>query len=168
MSEEIVFTTEEFPAERDCIHVRTMLRDFNQRKSVDDQQRTLAVFAKTKGDKILGGLLGGTYWGWMQVDYLWISEEARRQGIGTRLLRLAETEAVKRKCRSAHLETHDFQAPAFYERNGYEVFACLEDLPPGHRKIFLESACCDRDVGCAASPGWQTGGPCCRGIASVH
>jgi endonuclease/exonuclease/phosphatase (EEP) superfamily protein YafD len=36
--------------------------------------------------------------------------------------------------------TFSFQARPFYEKFGYEVFATLEDYPPGHRKYFLRKA----------------------------
>jgi GNAT superfamily N-acetyltransferase len=71
------------------------------------------------------------------VEYLWVRGDHRTQGIGTRLLQAAEQEAMERGCGHAHVETHDFQAPAFYARNGYREFARLDDLPKGHVKIFL-------------------------------
>jgi len=35
------------------------------------------------------------------------------------------------------LETHSYEARPFYEKLGYEVFAALEDYPPGHTKFYL-------------------------------
>jgi uncharacterized protein (DUF924 family) len=35
------------------------------------------------------------------------------------------------------LETTSFEARPFYEKRGYEVFATLDDYPPGHSKFFL-------------------------------
>jgi len=35
------------------------------------------------------------------------------------------------------LETASFEARPFYEKLGYEVFAALEDYPPGHTKFYL-------------------------------
>jgi len=74
----------------------------------------------------------------MHIDYLCVQESARGQGLGSRLLQAAEAEALRRQCRYCHLETHEFQAPAFYAKHGYAVFARLEGLPPGHEKIFLK------------------------------
>ena len=61
----------------------------------------------------------------------------RSQGNGTRLLRAAEDYAVERGCFAATLETASFEARPFYEKLGYEVFASLEDYPPGHTKFYL-------------------------------
>ncbi len=49
----------------------------------------------------------------------------------------AEDYARMRGCHSAHLDTHTWQARPFYEKRGYEVFATLDDFPPGHQKFFL-------------------------------
>ena len=62
---------------------------------------------------------------------------ARGAGNGTRLLQAAEAYAVERGCFAATLETHSFQARPFYEKYGYQVFATLDDWPPGHAKYFM-------------------------------
>ena len=89
------------------------------------------------GDAVLGGLWGTTYWGWLQLEMLFVPEELRGRGLGGRLLALAEEEAIRRGCHGAWLETMSFLDPAFYERRGYEAFAALDDYPPGHRRLFL-------------------------------
>lgn len=88
-------------------------------------------------DVIQGGLWGTTYWGWLQVEMLFVPEALRGQGLGGRLLALAEEEAVRRGCHGAWLETMSFLDPGFYERRGYRIFATLEDYPLGHRRLFL-------------------------------
>lgn len=45
------------------------------------------------------------------------------------LMRHAERIAVEAGCRGVHLDTHDFQAPGFYERLGYQRFGQLEHYP---------------------------------------
>jgi hypothetical protein len=57
---------------------------------------------------------------------------------GRRLLEAIEDEARKRGCRWAHLDTFSYQARPFYERLGYELFATLDDYPPGHQRFFLK------------------------------
>ncbi len=36
-----------------------------------------------------------------------------------------------------HLETTSFQALPFYQKQGYQVFGELPDMPPGHTTYFL-------------------------------
>jgi uncharacterized protein (DUF924 family) len=52
-------------------------------------------------------------------------------------MQAAEDYALKRGCIAATLETTSFEARPFYEKRGYEVFATLDDYPPGHSKFFL-------------------------------
>jgi hypothetical protein len=51
-----------------------------------------------------------------------------------------EQAAKERGCTYAHLDTFSFQARPFYEALGYEVFATLDEYPPGHHKYFMKKA----------------------------
>jgi GNAT superfamily N-acetyltransferase len=97
----------------------------------------VGYFLKSPRGEWLGGLLGTLWGGWLHIRILWIDPVARGQGNGTRLLRAAEDYAVERGCFAAALETHSFQARPFYEKCDYQVFATLEDCPPGHAKYFM-------------------------------
>ena len=88
-------------------------------------------------EEVLGGLLGEIWGGSLDVSHLWVAEAARGAGHGTRLLQAAERYAIERGCRGAFLGSFSFQAPAFYQKQGYEVFGVLEDHPPGHRMFLL-------------------------------
>lgn len=90
------------------------------------------------GDEIVAGLLGHTNWEWLFVAQLWVSDAVRKQGVGRRLMEAAETEAVRRGCKHAHVDTFSFQALSFYERLGYTVFGQLDDYPQGHTRYFLQ------------------------------
>lgn len=114
------------------------LREYNLTQAEDDRHQWLAIYARDDAGKLVGGLLGGTYWSWLHIDILWIREDARRSGLGSQLLASAEAEAVRRGCRHAQVDTHDFQAPEFYKKHGYTIWGVLEDLPPGHRRIYLK------------------------------
>ena len=94
-------------------------------------------FLKSARGEWSGGLIGIMWGGWLHVRYLWVAAAARGQGHGARLLQAAERYAVERGCRAVMLETFSFEARPFYEKQGYEVFATLEDYPPGHAKFFL-------------------------------
>ena len=88
--------------------------------------------------EVLGGLLAVIWGGWLRVGILWVSEIARRQGHGSRLLEAAEAYARERGCVGVCLDTLSFQARPFYERHGYTVFATQEDNPKGHARHCLE------------------------------
>jgi GNAT superfamily N-acetyltransferase len=97
----------------------------------------VGLFLKSGRGEWLGGLMGQLWGGWLYVRFLWVASAARGCGNGTRLLQAAEEYAVERGCFAATLETTSFQARPFYEKLGYEVFAALDDYPPGHTKYYL-------------------------------
>lgn len=127
-------TNQPIPANRDFI--KAGLYQFNLARSEPDQYQPLDIYLHDEERHLMGGLIGGTYWGWLLVEIFWLAEDARGLGWGKRIMALAEEEALRRGCKHAHLDTIEFQAPAFYESLGYRQWGVLEDLPPGHRRIF--------------------------------
>ncbi|MFF9026355.1 GNAT family N-acetyltransferase [Streptomyces iakyrus] len=88
-----------------------------------------------------GDLVGGlTAWTWgtlCSVDMLWIREDRRHRGWGSRLMRAAEAEAARRGCTDMIVSTYSFQAPAFYPRLGFEERARVQGVPGGHEDIYF-------------------------------
>jgi len=91
----------------------------------------LHILVKGKDGEVLGGLTGSTYWGWLDIDDFFLPDQLRGQGIGEKILRLAESTAIRRGCTAAFLTTYAFQARGFYEKQGYRVAGTLEGYPPG-------------------------------------
>jgi|SRR5215510_6739198 len=114
------------------------LKSFNAEIIGRDQPRKLSVIVRNEEGQIVAGLLGETKWDWMYVGWLWVDESYRARGIGAKLMQDAEREAAVMGCHHAHLTTLDFQAKGFYEKLGYEVFAALEDYPPGHTRYLMK------------------------------
>jgi len=136
MAETYSITLEEAHEPASADFLRQQLLEYNLLHAVPIEHRLLAVYLKDEDGGVAGGLLGGTYWGWLAIDIFWLREDLRGQGYGSRLLQAAEAEAVRRGCHHAHLDTMDFQAPGFYEKHGYHVWGRLDDLPTGHARIF--------------------------------
>ncbi len=130
---------EEHPHPDDEAVVRTGLTAYNHLQTgIGDNYHRLAIFVRDENGKVAAGLIGGTYWGWLSVELLWVCDELRHRGYGSRLLRAAEGEAIRRHCRNVHLDTMSFQALPFYLKHGYTVWGELQDLPPGHTRHFLQ------------------------------
>src|SRR4051812_24037441 len=86
------------------------LVQFNLQALGEGNHQPIAVYARSRNE-VVGGLLGWTRWGWLHVESVWIKDENRNRGIGTRLMSAAEEEARKRGCQHSHLETAELQAP---------------------------------------------------------
>jgi len=112
------------------------LMRFNQSKHGFDFA-PLRVFACVNGE-FLGGLIGTTGWSWLNIDMLYVQADARRKGVAKALLDRAEQQARMLGCIGAYVDTFDFQAPVFYERQGFHCFGVLDDMPPGQRRFYLK------------------------------
>jgi len=100
--------------------------------------KNVQIFIRNRENKAVGGAIGNIFGGWLYVSLLWVEESLRNKGNGTKLLKMTENEAVKLGCKYAHLDTYSFEARPFYEKNGYTLFATLENYPEGHNKYFLK------------------------------
>lgn len=99
---------------------------------------TLDVVVRDAGSgKSVGGLLGHTSFGLFFLDLFYLPEELRGDGLGSRIIALAEDEARRRGCTAAFVYTVTFQAPGFYERCGYRRFGEIACPPDGATRIFL-------------------------------
>ena len=125
------------PGQNEIDFVNDALARFNDEKVGPDNHELLNIVEYDDDKSVIAGLLGGTYWGWMHIDILWVDEKFRRQGIGSKLLAAAEEEALRRGCHSVHVDTMSWQAPEFYKKHGYKILSELEDIPLGNKKFHL-------------------------------
>lgn len=118
------------------------LRNFNLQHLEDKNVRDLGIYIRNQEGKISAGLIGYTHGNWLMVKYLWVQEDMRGQGIGSNLLKKAESEAKKRNCRYVFLDTFSFQAPDFYKKYGYEERFALKNYPvTGKRFYYTKNIC---------------------------
>lgn len=71
------------------------------------------------------------------IDRFFLPEKYRGNRLGARLLAMAEEEGKRRGCAVIALFTLHFQAPGFYQKQGYEVAATLETPPPGATRFLM-------------------------------
>jgi GNAT superfamily N-acetyltransferase len=97
--------------------------------------RTVMSVRDAKG-RLLGGLILQSYWRESYIELLWMSARTRGIGLGSKLLKRAESHARRRGSRLIHLNTYSFQAPSFYEKLGYRRFGRMSGSPQGHSRHF--------------------------------
>ena len=138
MLDHFTITLTDQPDPGDVKFIEDGLAAYNLQHAPPYNTQRLAVLLRAADGKLLGGILGLTWWGWLRIDIVWLAEAVRGQEWGTRLMRAAEAEAIRRGCHHSFLDTMSFQALPFYLKLGYTVFGQLDDLPEGHSMHFLQ------------------------------
>jgi ribosomal protein S18 acetylase RimI-like enzyme len=82
-----------------------------------------------------GGLTGWIWGELCAVDLLWVREDLRGAGWGSRLMRAAEEEGVRRGCTDMVVSTYTFQAPEFYRKLGFRETGRTPGVPGGHADV---------------------------------
>ena len=106
-----------------------LIRSYNRSKREAAESEPLNIYVEDDSGELMAGLVGETFGNWLEIEYLFVKEDIRGQGIGSQLLQQAESEAKKRNCRFAFVNTYQFQAPAFYQKYGYKEVFTLKDYP---------------------------------------
>ena len=138
MHHDITIRHEDHPPTDAMTYVYQQFRAFNDQQSGIFPSKEVHLFAYASDQQIIGGLFGDISWGWLHVNILWVAAPYRQRGLGTRLMDRAEAEARAFGVHQAYLETTDFQGVAFYEKRGYQIFAQLDNQPPGHTCYYLK------------------------------
>lgn len=115
--------------ERDTNEIYEMLKEYNLSHREASKNVPIGIFLEDENKRKLAGLTGETFGNWLCIQFLFVSEQLRGQGIGSKLLKNAEAEARKRGCKYAFVDTFSFQAPEFYKSHGYQEVFTLEKYP---------------------------------------
>jgi GNAT superfamily N-acetyltransferase len=113
------------------------VHEYNARATGYRDAEAYSAVCRDAAGEIVAGVNGFTWGGCCFVSYLWVTETLRGRGMGSDLLRAVERHARSKHCRLVLLSTHDFQAPEFYARLGYERVAQIEDYPVAHVDMFF-------------------------------
>lgn len=113
------------------------LDEFNEQAVGLSDRRSLYVIVRDScSNEVLGGAVGRTSLGLAFLDLFHLPSSLRGSGLGTKILRAFEDEARKRGCSAAVLYTISFQAPGFYEKNGWVSFGEIASRP-GISRVFM-------------------------------
>lgn len=129
------------PREDDEAFVIAKTREYNAAFTNEDVE-SLCVFIRDESGDIIGGLTGKTYWGYLDIAYLWVHAKYRGRGHATRLKAAAESEACGRGCDNALVDTYSFQGLGFYQELGYVEFRRLAGFSGAHGRHYLHKRIC--------------------------
>ena len=118
--------------------IGSSLTAYNDADVGPSERQALAVLVHDAAGALVAGISGYTAWGWLYVQWLWIADGQRGQGLAGRMLAAAEAEARARGCHGAYIDTFNPVALKAYQRAGYAAFGELEDFPKGRSRTFLQ------------------------------
>ncbi|MBT2288156.1 GNAT family N-acetyltransferase [Paenibacillus albidus] len=102
------------------------------------ERQTVSLAAYEHG-AYAGGITGEMVWSILHVHLLAVDEAYRGHGVGALLLEQMEALAKAQGCKVSELTTMSWQAPGFYQKQGYEIFGEIQDCPlVGQTKFYLK------------------------------
>ena len=125
------------PSPEELLFLENRLYEFNSAQTGLDDGQLFAFFVRNERQEIVAGLSGWTWANACEIRTLWVHPAWRGQGYGRSLLESAEQEARAHGCQVILISSYSFQAPAFYQKCGYELAWRLNDFPPGHQHCYL-------------------------------
>ncbi|MFT3816419.1 MAG: GNAT family N-acetyltransferase [Rubrivivax sp.] len=134
MTISIIATEAPDPADREAVDQG--LSRYNEQTELVST-RPLCVFAKNLHGEVIGGAIGRTLGTCCELQQLWVAEDTRGSGLGTRILSAFEQLAAGRGCKLVYLDTFTFQAPAFYEKLGYRIALTTSGFAAGVSKFTM-------------------------------
>lgn len=138
--------TKSTPSSEELQFLEDRLYEFNSAQTGQDDGQLFSIFIRNDRQEILAGLSGWTWAKACKIQYLWVHSAWRGQGYGSSLLESAEQEARVRGCKVILISSYNFQAPAFYQKRGYQLAWQLNDFPPGHQSCYLVKRFAETDV----------------------
>lgn len=89
----------------------------------------LTASVRDADGELVGGISGWTWGVAAGIALMWVRPDQQGTGTGTALVEAFETEARRRGCTHVFTTSFTFQAPGFYEKQGYREIFRWDDLP---------------------------------------
>ena len=116
-----------------------LIRVYNRSNREPSKSEPLNIYLEDEEGNLVAGMVAETFGNWLEIEYLYVSDDLRGHGIGSKILKMAERESKERGCKYSFVDTFNFQAPKFYGKHGYkEVFALKKYPYIGERYYYIK------------------------------
>ena len=92
----------------------------------------IGFYLTDENEKLIAGANAVVTHSWLHVEELLVDGKYRGQHLGSQILSAVEDYVKTQNLVGILLETHEFQALAFYQKNGFEIAGKIPDFPPGN------------------------------------
>lgn len=110
---------------------------FNAAPTGAADRGSFSVKVTDEAGELAGGLAAWTWGGLCGIDMLWVREDSRKDGWGSKILLAAEAEAEQRGCDRVAVSSFTFQAAGFYQRHGYVETGRTLGIPGDHADVHM-------------------------------
>ncbi len=116
-----------------------LIRSYNRTNREPSKIEPLNIYLEDEQGNLVAGMVAETFGNWLEIEYLYVSDDLRGQGIGSKILEMSKNESRNRGCKYSFVDTFNFQAPKFYKKHGYkEVFALKKYPYTGERYYYTK------------------------------
>ncbi|MDH7971215.1 GNAT family N-acetyltransferase [Sphingomonas sp. AR_OL41] len=102
-----------------------------------DDAQGLGFVMRDEVGEMIAAAAGYSWARTSELKQMWVAEAHRGRGHARALLDAFVGEARRRGVRRIWVQSHDFQAPAFYEQAGFARMAEFPGWPDGHSNVIL-------------------------------
>lgn len=95
---------------------------------VPQQEEERYQFTAEENGEVIGFVSGLTKYRWFYLTDMWVDERYRRQGLGSKLLKMMEDKVTANGMEHIYLWTSGRINPFFYEKHGYQSFVIFENF----------------------------------------
>ena len=106
-------------------------------KFLHEKASQFIIAAQNSKNDIVGGATIWEHSDALYIDILWVEENYRDKGVGSRLINAIVEQAKLKNIKKLFVDTYDFQASGFYIKHGFFIIGRLENYLLGHDRIYL-------------------------------
>ena len=66
-----------------------LIRAYNRANREPSKSEPLNIYLEDEEGNLVAGMVAETFGNWLEIEYLYVSEDLRRQGIGSKILKMA-------------------------------------------------------------------------------